>query len=51
MANERKVEETHPIIIPVIQPLTEAQKLRKIILELINTERAYVRDLGMLMER
>lgn len=32
-------------------PLTDAQRLRKVILELINTERNYVRDLCMLMER
>ena len=50
MAHERKAEET-PVITPSITPLTEAQKLKKIINELIQTERAYVRDLSMLMER
>ena len=52
MAHERlEGEDTHPVILPAAQPLSEAQRLRKIILELINTERAYVRDLSMLMER
>ena len=52
MAHERlEGKDTHPVILPAAQPLSEAQRLRKIILELINTERAYVRDLSMLMER
>lgn len=41
----------NPVIQPRSQPMSDAQKLRKVILELINTEKAYVRDLCMLMER
>ena len=33
------------------KPLSEAQKLRKVIVELIETERAYVKDLNCLTER
>jgi len=50
MANEKLADDL-PIILPSIQPLTDTQKLRKVILELINTEKSYVRDLSMLMER
>lgn len=53
MANERldSDEDTPSFVLPVIQPLSETQKLRKVILELVNTERSYVKDLSMLMER
>ncbi|KAK3097345.1 hypothetical protein FSP39_008828 [Pinctada imbricata] len=37
--------------IPPSKPLSEAQKLRKVIMELIDTERAYVKDLNFLTER
>ncbi|XP_071133546.1 protein still life, isoform SIF type 1-like isoform X4 [Mytilus edulis] len=33
------------------KPLSEAQKLRKVIMELIDTERAYVKDLEFLIDR
>ncbi|GAB1600635.1 protein still life, isoform SIF type 1-like isoform X8 [Argonauta hians] len=33
------------------RPLSEAQKLRKVIMELLETERAYVKDLNVLIER
>ncbi|XP_033741186.1 protein still life, isoform SIF type 1-like isoform X2 [Pecten maximus] len=33
------------------KPLSESQKLRKVIMELIETERAYVKDLNFLTER
>jgi len=33
------------------QPLSEAQRLRKVVVELIETERAYVKDLNCLIDR
>ena len=35
---------------PVVQ-MNEAQKLRKVILELVDTEKAYVKDLKLLLKR
>ncbi|XP_021361265.1 protein still life, isoform SIF type 1-like [Mizuhopecten yessoensis] len=42
---------TNTDIVHNYKPLSESQKLRKVIMELIETERAYVKDLNFLTER
>ncbi|CAH1798643.1 unnamed protein product [Owenia fusiformis] len=37
--------------VPMAQPMSGAQRVRKVILELIDTERQYVKDLNCLIER